>query len=406
MTGKDGKPFMHSKIMLIPVMEQIDWEDCCGCELCMNVCPAGAIVMAEDDDGFRYPSLNTGACTHCNTCVIRCPVLSPPKQSMEKTTFAGYALNPSIVKFSSSGGFFSLLAETFWSEHDDAYIAGVVWADDFKSTLHVITNDPRELERLKLSKYIQSQKGSVYQQIETLLKDGAHVMFVGCPCEAVALANYLRKPYERLLIIDLVCQGPTSPRAMREYVDRTEDRRKTRITAVNMRYPIGPWIPQYIKVDFAKGSPFIKMLYETDVGRALKLMQRPSCYRCRYAGDNRMSDITLGDFHGPDTAAEYYNKTGTSILVLNTDKGKAFASCLTPERVKLVSIPYEAASGPNPRMDRPWGADPRSKQFVDDFKRYGLHIAARKSFPLKQRFFHALPRQFRPLAKSLMRLFR
>lgn len=50
-------------------------EDCCGCGACYSVCPKGAIVMEEDEEGFEYPKINVEMCVGCNQCVDVCPVM-------------------------------------------------------------------------------------------------------------------------------------------------------------------------------------------------------------------------------------------------------------------------------------------------------------------------------------------
>ena len=55
------------------------------------------------------------------------------------------------------------------------------------------------------------------------------------------------------------------------------------------------------------------------------LMSRPSCYKCPFASQERTADITLGDLWGVHIyCPELYGKNGGSSLVIaNTDKGKA-----------------------------------------------------------------------------------
>ena len=46
------------------------------------------------------------------------------------------------------------------------------------------------------------------------------------------------------------------------------------------------------------------------------------CYDCKYKGNNRKSDLTIADYWGVDTILpEFNDNKGTSLLVVNTQKG-------------------------------------------------------------------------------------
>ena len=50
---------------------------------------------------------------------------------------------------------------------------------------------------------------------------------------------------------------------------------------------------------------------------------RVSCYRCQYAGNNRVGDVTIGDCHGRGPAAmELFDERGMSMAVTSTAKGE------------------------------------------------------------------------------------
>ena len=53
----------------------IDVEACKGCDLCIDACPPGVLVMTEEavnSRGYRYPLLAAG-CTGCRACAQICP---------------------------------------------------------------------------------------------------------------------------------------------------------------------------------------------------------------------------------------------------------------------------------------------------------------------------------------------
>ena len=49
-------------------------EECCGCTACCSACPAGAIEMREDEEGFAYPRIREDACLRCYQCLAVCPI--------------------------------------------------------------------------------------------------------------------------------------------------------------------------------------------------------------------------------------------------------------------------------------------------------------------------------------------
>ena len=62
-------------------------EDCCGCTACKSVCPASAITMFRDGQGFWYPSIDPEKCIQCGMCRWVCQYIHekgsislPPRQ--------------------------------------------------------------------------------------------------------------------------------------------------------------------------------------------------------------------------------------------------------------------------------------------------------------------------------------
>lgn len=47
-------------------------EQCCGCSVCVAICPKDAIIMLEDQEGFLYPYIDDNKCIGCNMCTKVC----------------------------------------------------------------------------------------------------------------------------------------------------------------------------------------------------------------------------------------------------------------------------------------------------------------------------------------------
>lgn len=50
----------------LPFIDQIR---CTGCHLCVDICPAGALVQSGDKARLAYPN----RCTYCAVCEDQCP---------------------------------------------------------------------------------------------------------------------------------------------------------------------------------------------------------------------------------------------------------------------------------------------------------------------------------------------
>lgn len=61
--NKSGKP--------LPELYK-DSDHCCGCSACYSICPARAINMEPDEEGFLYPMIDEAKCVCCYKCLSVC----------------------------------------------------------------------------------------------------------------------------------------------------------------------------------------------------------------------------------------------------------------------------------------------------------------------------------------------
>lgn len=374
-------------------------EHCCGCEACVSVCPREAISMVVDSLGFRYATINSLKCVGCHLCEKTCPILNSSFHSDNISTIAGFANDPRIVEESSSGGYFTLIARKFIES--GGYVVGVAWNSDFHGVHHTIVDELTNIHLIQKSKYVQSRKDLIYKECLALITQGKRVLFVGTPCEVAALKKIVGKQDENLLYtIDFVCQGPTSEKAIGEYFDCLERKYSSKICGVNMRLAIGPWIPQFLHVSFENKKAFIERLYETPLGDAIRIMQRPSCFQCKFVGNGRASDLTLGDYHGAKVNESYYNETGISILISHSVHGNEMISYL--EGVAHVeNTDYDELVKHNPCIEKHWPPREGYKDFTAAMKSGGLLQATKAVIPFKHRMMRRLPWRFREVIKTI-----
>ena len=157
-------------------------EDCCGCGACASACPADAIVLQEDADGFWYPVVNEGKCVHCGRCHQVCSFQHGNRTPSQRKTFAA-ALNSKNILQSSSGGVFFGLAEQFLAQGGTVYGCSLKRSENGFSAEHVRVTVAQELKLLQGSKYVQSNTSGMFSYVEADLKAGIPVLFSGTPCQ-------------------------------------------------------------------------------------------------------------------------------------------------------------------------------------------------------------------------------
>ena len=94
------------------MVSQIIKSDCCGCGTCQFICPTKCISFTEDEEGFRYPNVNTQHCINCGQCENTCPIINiQPHINQNLACYAVKHKNTEVRISSSSGGLFSAIAE-------------------------------------------------------------------------------------------------------------------------------------------------------------------------------------------------------------------------------------------------------------------------------------------------------
>ena len=125
-------------------------SNCYGCEACVQICPAQAMYMMEDEEGFRYPNVDVDLCVNCNLCHKICPYENPPEFYNEnRMVFGGYSLDEKVRFESTSGGAFSAIVEAYCDK--DYVIFGAETRG--LQVFHSYITDKRELAKFRKSKY-------------------------------------------------------------------------------------------------------------------------------------------------------------------------------------------------------------------------------------------------------------
>lgn len=299
---------------------------CYGCGACKDVCPAGAITMESDEEGFEYPAIDKEKCTHCDKCKSVCiyqkPELKNEATEQKPAIYAAYNPDKEVSKKSYAGGLFTALYKKVVEQ--GGKVVGVRYDNDMKVVYDIADNE-QDCERFVGAKFVQASDNNVRPQIKAILDKGELVLYTGTPCHIASLKSYLGQDYPTLYTVEVMCNGVSSPRAFRLYCDFMEEKYKSKVSDFHFTNKFKSVRKPYLIVEFESGNCEIELASRNNFYKAHKegLIQRPSCYTCEYLGGQRgVADVTIGRFVGvKDVHHKFAGKSGTSYIRINTEKG-------------------------------------------------------------------------------------
>ncbi len=315
-----------------------DKKECCGCGACADACGVGAICMVSDGEGFWYPQINEEKCTGCGRCGEVCQIHRTKvrdEQGGSRIYLGVRAKSEGIRYSSSSGGMFGILAQYIFRRQGVVY--GAAFDNEMK-VVHMQACDMEQLEKLKKTKYVQSDMAGIYRRIEEQLNEGLWVLFCGTPCQVQGLRFFLRKTYPRLVMADLVCYGVPSPGIWRDYVEYLEKRHGGRLTEFyfrDKRNRDNGHTCAYV----AGGTEYAVPIHRNPYCRMYFVdhILRPSCHSCRYCTTERDSDFTIGDFWGIERIRpDMDDGMGTSLVILHSDQAKEIWDSVKDQTLSFV----------------------------------------------------------------------
>ncbi len=365
-----------------------NFQDCTGCAACAAVCPADAIAMRADAEGFVHPRINPERCNGCDLCRSICPV-NRPAAALEPAAMQGRRISPprvlaawhtdeSIRRESSSGGVFSALADYVLARGGAA--AGAAF-DGKLAVRHVLVEHPAELPRLRGSKYVQSDlPPDFHRQLRRRLQAGQALCFAGTPCQVAGLQSYLQRDYANLYCCDLVCHGVPSPLLFEAYLGHRREKEGA-LKGVSFRSKAAGWKNFQVAVELPDGTvKRASMLADPFMAAFLyNYSLRPCCYACRFASPRRFGDLTLGDFWGVAMKYPEYDRDdrGTSLVLVNTERGTAWLDACRPSLFLGPADLRTALSG-NSTLDHPADRPSPRATFYHDLQKLPFAAMIRK----------------------------
>lgn len=369
----------------------ISKNQCYSCRSCEQICPRHCISMKETKEGFLYPYVASEFCVDCGVCLSHCPAHEFPKSEVGDSSFIQiyYAIklkNKTEILKSSSGGAFAGFAKKIIAQ--GGYVFGSAFADDF-SVAHCYVDSFDELEKLKGSKYVESNTCNTYSEVWELLKKGKTVLYSGCPCQIAGLRKFLGKDYDNLFTLDLICHGTPSRKLFKKYIAWLETKLKENIIYYSFRdKQTGGWSCGG-KTKTKTRTKTINGFNDPYYSSFLKsFTYKMSCYNCTYADINRRpGDITIGDFWGvPYFYPKFYSKKGVSEIIINSQKGKSLFESVS-NVFEILPITKEQAEYQNGNLVQPTKMPVRRKSVYNGIDELPLNEYMKSLMPGKKDLF-------------------
>lgn len=301
-----------------------DFEICTGCGVCVDVCHKHAITLDYGDGFFLHPIIDQEKCVDCGLCQKRCPIINYDDSLKHDNiaTYAAWSTNKETYFESATAGLATEISRYYLSK--GGVVVGCGYDEHLVAT-HRIGETEVDIKSFQKSKYVQSKASpNLYNNIKNILEEGREVFFVGVGCQCYALRHFLRKDYPNLLVCDLVCHGGASGKLLKAHVARIENKIKKHIHSVTFRG--GQFDCSFTCYDNDGNVVYHKGQYADEYFLAFmkRVIYRPSCYTCHFAGPKRVGDITLADFWGIDK--DFLRENGhethvINMLMTNTKKG-------------------------------------------------------------------------------------
>ncbi len=335
-------------------MFAINYENCTGCGACVQRCPKQCISWTTKEFDFRYPQIDEATCINCGLCEKVCPIDKELKAPVVQKAYAAIHKDSFVLEKSTSGGAFTALADTIFSQGGVVYGAAMLNGMQVK---HIRTENRTAFAELRSSKYLQSDTGTTYQMVEQDLKQGKVVLYSGTPCQIDGLKCFLRKEYENLYTADIVCHGVGSQAYFDKYMEFAKER-YGKIKALRFRSKeYAGWSCGGVVVVVGTSNSEKKIPYRDFDNYYYSYflsgdIYRKCCYSCKYANTKRVGDFSLGDYWGVEALnLPLQTENGCSLLLVNNKRAnKLFKTVVDLDNVETT---IEQAAHCNKQLNEP-----------------------------------------------------
>lgn len=382
-------------------------EDCCGCAACANACPVSCIEMAFDAAGCEYPRVDEERCIRCGKCVRACPIANRepdrPRTDFKQRAFVVQNTDPAVLRQSTSGGAFMAIATTVIGEGGVVFGAGydregMARYGAALNVRHFAVDRVEDLRLFRNSKYVQSEVGDAYRQVDDYLKQGRLVLFSGTPCQCEGLYRYFGGNIPRGLgMADLVCHAVPCRAVFGAYLDWLERTTGEAPECVLFRDK-GRWGYEYSNMRaFDREEPYTPPTsanqYQPTYSEGVEtdpylraffgdLSDRPSCYQCRFKKRHRVTDLTLWDcFDAWRYGGGLDDNRGATRVLVHSQLGQDLLDA-SLGTLRAGEIDADGAMARSREMTRSVDPNPRREAMFADLGRMDGPAFIDKWFPL------------------------
>ncbi len=278
---------------------------------------------------------------------------------------------------SRSGGIFTAVTDEVLRKCGIVYGCALNWAME---AVHIRAQTKEERDRMRGSKYVQSNMADTFQGVLEDLNAGRRVLFSGTSCQVAGLKAFLSKDYgDRLFCLDILCHGVPSPLVFKKYLEWQEEQNKAKCIEVDFRN----------KKDFGWAVHVESLKFEEPDGKVKTIDSkvfanifcsdkalRGSCYVCPYKDIAHPGDMTIGDFWGVNRAVpDFDDDCGSSLVLINTKNAQKLFDAV---KKKLDYHPCRIEDSMQTSLKKPFPRPRKWEQFWDDFYGQPFDYIAKK----------------------------